>query len=260
MKYVSRSVTLRRTGFVVLTALASLSSSRAVTNDERFVIQSVDITRAGKKLPPPSPETPTYYIPIFQGYKELGAVSKDYERKPPDEETARQLINMLAKQGYRMASKQFHPTIVLVFQWGSIVPIEVDSANRAPGQPPLPGHVTNAAEIKAYVVGERGRDLDRHYAYYSEMTNLEARHYLMISAFEYRRGDEESEVLLWRAHVTTELWGNFLSEVLPLMIAHAAPIVGRNVPPGGAWTPRNAQVIIGAPVVVPESGATGKKK
>jgi hypothetical protein len=232
----------------------------AVAADERFVIQSVDMTRAGKKLNPPSPQNPVYYVPIFEGYKELGAASADYERKPPDEETARQLITMLAKQGYRMASKQLRPTLVLVFQWGSIVPVEVDSASRDPRQPPQPGHVTNAAEIRAYVVGERGRDVDRHAAYYSEMTSLQARHYLMISAFEYRSGGQEGEVLLWRAHVTTELWGNYLSEVLPLMVAHAAPIVGRNTPPGGAWTPVNARVIIGSPIVVPEDPAEKKPK
>ena len=251
---------LRQTGVVLFIALSSVPAVRAVTSDERFVIQSTDITWDGKKLKPPSPESPTYYVPVFEGYKELGAASKDYERKPPDKDTARQLINMLEKQGYIMASRQNRPTIVLVFQWGSIVPIEVDSAARGPNQPPLPGHVTNAAEIKAYVVGERGRDLDRHSAYYGEMTSLEARHYLMISAFKFRNSDEGDEILLWRAHVTTELWGNYLNEVLPLMIAHAAPIVGRNVSPGGAWTPRNAQVIIGAPVVVPDAGAAEKKQ
>lgn len=248
-----RSSLRLRVGLAAAALLVVATSLRAAPADERFVIQSVDMTRDGKKLTPPTPEHPTYYIPIFDGYKELGGASRDYERKPPDEDTARQLITMLAKQGYKMASRQNRPTMVLVFQWGSIVPVEVDSAVRGPNQPPLPGHVTNASEIRAYVVGERGRDLDRHAAYYSEMSSLEARHYLMISAFKFRNTDEGDEILLWRAHVTTELWGNFLAEVLPLMIAHAAPIVGRNVPPGGGWTPANPHVTIGTPVVVPES-------
>jgi hypothetical protein len=221
-------------------------------DDGRFVVQSVDMTREGKKLKPPSPETPTYYLPLFEGYKELGGASREFERKPLDRDAAQQLIKMLAQQGYVMASGNFRPSMVLVFEWGSIVPVEVDSASLRRNQPPLPGHVTNAAQIRAYVVGERGRDLDRHSAFYGEMTSLEARHFLLISAFQYREEQGGDEVLLWRAHVTTGLWGNFLSDVLPLMIAHAAPIVGRNVPPGGAWTPWNGQVKVGTPVVVPD--------
>jgi hypothetical protein len=244
----------------ILLALAASTSAGANSTDERFVIQSVDMTRAGKKLKPPSLESPTYYYPVFEGYKELGAASKDYERKPVDKDTARQLVNMLEKQGYILASKANRPSIVLVFEWGSIVPVEVDSTARGPNQPPLPGHVTNAAQIKAYVVGERGRDLDRHNAYYPEMSSLAARHFLMISAFEFRNDLDGDEILLWRAHVTTELWGNYLSEVLPLMIAHAAPIVGRNVSPGGAWTPRNAQVTIGKAVVVPDGKGETQEK
>ncbi len=247
--------------FALVLALVAPVRSVAIgteTGDERFVIQSVDMTPAGRKLTPPTPDHPTYYIPLFEGYKELGGMSVEYERKPPDEETARQLVTMLAKQGYRLASKQFRPTMVLVFRWGSVVPVEVDSAARGPRQPPLPGHVTNASEIRAYVVGERAGDMDRHAAHYAEMSSLEARHYLLISAFEFRTAGQEGEVLLWRAHVTTELWGNYLSEVLPLMIAHAAPILGRDVPPGGAWTPANPHVIIGSPVVVPDKTAAEK--
>lgn len=221
-------------------------------SNERFVIQSVDMTAEGKKVTPPSPENPAYYIPLFQGYRERGGVTKDYERKPPDEATARQIINMLNKQGYRFASKKFPPTLLLVFEWGSIVPVEVDSAERGSNQPPTPGFITNAAEINAVVVGERGIQLDRHSAHYEEMKSLAARHYLLISAFKYQESNEAKQILLWRAHVTTELWGNYLEEVLPLMIAHASTIVGRDVKPGGGWTPANARVIIGAPVVVPE--------
>ncbi|MEI6107270.1 MAG: hypothetical protein WCR49_09675 [Opitutae bacterium] len=253
------SLRLRSAGLVLLALLASAPIICAAPVDERFVIESVDMTRDGKKLTPPTHDLPTYYLAIFDGYKELGSASRDYERKPPDEDTARQLITMLAKQGYKLASKQNRPTIVLVFQWGSIVPVEVDSALRGPNQPPLPGHVTNASEIRAYVVGERARDLDRHAAYYSEMSSLAARHYLMISAFKYRNTDEGDEILLWRAHVTTELWGNYLAEVLPLMIAHAAPILGRNVPPGGGWTPTNPHVTIGTPVVIPDANSAEKK-
>jgi hypothetical protein len=216
--------------------------------DERFVIQSVDLTKEGRRLEPPTPERPVYFFPVFEGYKELGGVSKEYEKKPSDRTTGRQLITMLEKQGYKLASGGHPPTLVLVFRWGSIVPVEVEdpSDRRRP-----PGYVTNQSEIRAYVIGERAREVDPHSAHFEEMASLAARHYLLISAFEYRRADQKGEVLLWRAHVTTELWGNYLSDVLPLMIAHAAPILGRDVKPGGSWTPPNAHVIVGDPVVVP---------
>jgi hypothetical protein len=219
--------------------------------DERFVIQSVDVTKEGRRLQPPTPENPVYFIPVFEGYKELGGVSTEYEKKPSDKTTGRQLITMLEKQGYKLASRDHNPTLVLVFRWGSIVPVEVEdpSDRRRP-----PGCPSNQSEIRAYVIGERVRDVDPHSAHFTEMSSLAARHYLLISAFEFRRPDQKGEVLLWRAHVTTELWGNYLSDVLPLMIAHAAPILGRDIKPGGSWTPANARVIVGDPVVVPAEG------
>jgi hypothetical protein len=211
----------------------------AADADGRLILEAVDVTEAGKKIQPPTPEHPTYYLPLFLGYKDVGGHEPYYMRPPPaDAEIQRHLTTALAKQGYVVANKDVQPTIVLVFEWGTVAP-------RVMG-----GRVLNVSEMRAYVAGAAGRDLDRHGAYYPELSNLAARHYLLVTAFKYRTAVEEPEVMLWRAHVTTAHWGNYLDEVLATLITRAAPILGKAVKPGGAWTPRIPRVIVGTPEVV----------
>jgi hypothetical protein len=208
------------------------------------MLEAVDVTKAGKKIAPPTPDNPTYYYPVFLGYKALGGDEKFYTAKPEDEgQIKRELIATLARQGYIVASKHAQPSLVIVFQWGSVTPLMVDAGRG--------GYCTNASEIRAYVVGERVRDLDPHSAFYREMMSLEARHYLLVSAFEYKSARKGKDILLWRAHVTTDLWGNYLHEVINTMIAHAGPILGRDLRPGAAWSPQIPHVRIGTPRVVP---------
>ena len=216
------------------------------------MLEAVDLTREGKKLSPPTAEHPTYYLPVYLGYKERGGVEQSYQRKPPSEvEIRRQLAAMLAKQHYLLAPKGGSPTIVLVIEWGSIVPTKVGDGRG--------GIITNASEIRAYVAGDSARDLDRHGAYYTEISSLEPRHFLLISAFQYLAArDQKKEILLWRAHVTTGLWGNYLDEVIPTMIAHAGPILGKPMQPGAAWIPSKGRVIIGTPEVVDDNATLMK--
>ncbi|HUR56217.1 MAG TPA: hypothetical protein VM029_00805 [Opitutaceae bacterium] len=222
--------------------LVFASWSAGADSDGRLVLEAVDVTAAGKKFEPPTPDHPTYYLPLFLGHKDVGGVEQYYIRPPPPkEEIQGQLTAALAKQGYVVAKKDVLPTMVLVFEWGTVAPIIQG------------GRVLNLHEIRGYVAGASGRDLDRHSAYYPELASHAARHYLMVSAFKYRTAVEEPEVLLWRAHVTTHHWGNYLDEVLATLITHAAPILGKPMKPGGAWTPRIPRVIIGTPEVVPDA-------
>ena len=53
------------------------------------------------------------------------------------------------------------------------------------------------------------------------------RHYLLVSAFDFKDWLHHKSTLLWRAHISTELWGHSLAQVLPTMIATGAPMFGR---------------------------------
>jgi len=78
-----------------------------------------EMTPAGKKLPPVSPETPAYFELFSAGFRQLG--------DPPGEErtlTAEQieplLTRALAANGYRPAQRpESPPSLVIIYTWGS---------------------------------------------------------------------------------------------------------------------------------------------
>lgn len=240
-----------RTIFVVgLVVSFSLTAAEkdVVAKDDRLMLEAVDMTREGKKLTPPTREHPTYYLPVFLGYKERGAVVH-YQRKPASAVEIRQhLTRALAKQGYVVAKKELRPTMLIVFEWGSIAPQKRGAAMEDDPN----AVIVNADEIREFVLGEGYHGLDMHALHYDELTSLTARHYLLVSAFKYPSPLKDEEVLLWRAHVTTDLWGNYLDEIVDTMITHAAAIAGKEMKPGGSWTPNVPHVTIGTPTVVPE--------
>ena len=79
------------------------------------------------------------------------------------------------------------------------------------------------------------------------------RHYLMIAAYSFSDWVVlKQKTLLWRAHVSTELWGVSLEKALPQLIAQSAPLLGTET----KWpqfitvpTTPNGTVIVGTPVV-----------
>jgi hypothetical protein len=53
------------------------------------------------------------------------------------------------------------------------------------------------------------------------------RYYVLVSAFDFQSWLHHKPVLLWRAHVSTELWGHYFDEVVGTLINTAAPLFGR---------------------------------
>ena len=56
---------------------------------------------------------------------------------------------------------------------------------------------------------------------------MQPRYYVMISAFDFQSWLHHKPVLLWRAHVSTELWGHYFDQVVGTLINTAAPLFGR---------------------------------
>ena len=54
-----------------------------------------------------------------------------------------------------------------------------------------------------------------------------ARYYVLVSAFDFQSWLHHKPVLLWRAHVSTELWGHYFDQVVGTLINTAAPMFGR---------------------------------
>ncbi|MEI6107268.1 MAG: hypothetical protein WCR49_09665 [Opitutae bacterium] len=209
---------------------------------DRSHVLTVDLTREGQNLLPPSPDKPVYYVPVVLGYKERGEIVKHYERRPNEEVILRTLIATLEKQGYRIASKEFPPTLTLSFEWGTVAPSFLDK------------RVLNTAEMRMIIIGESEWDVNNRYAL-DEINSLTARHYLLVSAFRYQRTavQGKEDVLLWRAHSTTSAWGDYLDDVIQPMIKIASHGFGRSVKPAASWfNERTGTVKLGELKVVEE--------
>jgi hypothetical protein len=78
------------------------------------------------------------------------------------------------------------------------------------------------------------------------------RYYVLVSAFDFKSWLHHKPVLLWRAHVSTELWGHYFDEVIGTLINTATPLFGRETKvPHFVTAPTLplGQVILGRPEV-----------
>ena len=240
----------------VAMGLAALLPFRAAADDDAGlrVAVCVDVTPEGAKLAPPAADKPVLYAPVAAGYREVGAILNFYQRPPPaDSRVVGQLIRAVAPQGYRVAGPHETASIVLSARWGYVAPTTAPGRH-APPHPPsarLRNWITNREVVMSYVIGDKWRDL----AVNARRGTLDpgtqeifddvrdaanenpggtigrgARYYLIISAFDAPAFARNKPVLLWRAHVSTGYWGHYLDEVLPTLIATAAPLLGRDTP------------------------------
>ena len=89
----------------------------------------VDMTIAGRKVAHPTPDMPAFYLPLSVGYKEFG-YAHHFQRPPPNAwDVEHALAIALYEQGYRLMTKEGHPSLVLVFWWGYMAPEDVDMDN-----------------------------------------------------------------------------------------------------------------------------------
>jgi len=199
------------------------------------VVVVVDVADAGKKFPPPTPAHPTYFYPVTRGYT-VGQGFVEGEKPPPPTAAVQHLIALaLAKQGYLVATTQSPPSLLLMFWWGYKAPV-ISGAGLLPTDV-----MTNETELEELVFGSHH---DRNTYEYNPSLRLQAltaaarvpRYYVTVSALDFAAATREKKVvILWTAHISTELYGHTLEEVLPTLIATGAPQFGRDT--GGALWP-----------------------
>jgi hypothetical protein len=94
-----------------------------------------ELTVEGKKLPPPSPAHPVYYVTESAGVRKEGHAPAD--RQPPKaEELAATLQRALAVNGYLPATPAHPPTLLIVYYWGAHTNLE--SGSEAEGDTGIP--------------------------------------------------------------------------------------------------------------------------
>lgn len=77
-----------------------------------------EMTEEGKKLTPPTPDNPAYYIAQSAGFHALGPPIANLT--PPTQETIEQVLRKaLAEEGYRVEAPPEHgATLIVVYSWG----------------------------------------------------------------------------------------------------------------------------------------------
>jgi len=245
----------------------------------------VDMSDAGKKVVPASPEHPVYYVPMPIGYKEFG-YAPHFQRPPPTADQVERMLGIaLHQQGYEIMTHLNHPTQVLYFWWGYMAPPQSSSTAYQQVQPTS----TGAAAITSSTSPIGGAESAVGDASDTQMRQLvggdtfgfetnptdprkqqvlqmirEPRYYILVSSFEFnswlrnlketKNGDAvvEQPILLWRAHISTELWGHYFDQVAQTLVTAGAPWFGRETKtPQVNTTPLvpMGRVILGTPEV-----------
>jgi hypothetical protein len=121
-------------------AFGALLSARAVLATDVRVDVVVDFNGGGYKTVRPSPDKPAYYLPLVVGYKQIGDVAALQKEPPPAGQVQRMLTKALFDQGYRVATRQFAPSLVLVSRWGVMSPLVNRNTERLASiqQAPMP--------------------------------------------------------------------------------------------------------------------------
>lgn len=251
------------TFFVVcLVAVVPAGIARAATSDDGSdqggtvdVNVVVDMTDAGRKIPPPTPERPVYYLPLPEGFQKVG-YAPYYQRPPPTALEVEHFIEKeFAAQGYRVMVHGSHPTLALDLVWGYM-----DSTGGAipPGwmHELLYGHLGSHGPWDPHTSIPDGKPMDYRVSDNLKQLDRLGRYYVIVSAFDFQDWLHHKATLLWRAHISTMIWGHYFDQVLPIMVTTAAPMLGReSTRPQFVPVPvvPDGHVVVGAPYVKTDS-------
>ncbi len=228
-----------------------------------------EMTDAGRKLPPVSPEHPVYFQPFSSGYHELGDPSGG-TKTLRQEDIEKLLVRALAANGYRPAKMpEQPPAILLLYTWGthsrreegdednpSLSPQQVaanildraalvggqkfadklaklfeeaDAMNTAANVPTPPGGQPVMAPIMDFA---NPVAMFRRQSIKNENLLEQTAndiYYVVASAYDYRSASSNKRVLLWRTRMTVAAQGVSQLQTLPTLVLSAAPYFGKDM-------------------------------
>lgn len=266
----------KETGFVF-----SLFPKSLQKNPPLDLTVITEMTEAGRRLPPVSPQQPAYYVLQSGGFREA-AETTGITRPMTAAEVEGVLQKSLATNGYLpVPSGPMRPTLLIVYTWGAYnggasEPIfgsrkaflgravmiggqkfahqladileQVDDLKQA-AIPPEVFEFANA--LHQYELGDLSHEA------LVDQAALEL-YYVVASAYDYAAAATNQRRLLWRTRMTVSSAGLSQSQSLPPLIASAGPYFGKDVPEPQVLTRRvhDGKVEIGAPKVVNSSETT----
>ena len=234
---------MRLLRFISLAALVAVSC-RANFFDTLFrhevsVVTSTQITDHGRKVAPPSPGHPVYYIAVDVGYHDFGGIIAG-DRKPTPTEMIKVIAKVLAKHGFLPATKQHPPTEVIAYAWGTMYSVTIPSPN-----PNLPDIQLNLAQKLKFLGGEQlgiyhrgGLDstfdspLGLTFNTPDQSTLISTAsddlYVAALTGYDYAEFAKHSKAVpLWKTRISCPSRGLAMNETLPTMLAIAAPYIGR---------------------------------
>jgi hypothetical protein len=208
----------------VATGLVTIGSGHVFALDA-VVDVVVDLSDAGRKVAPPTPKHPTYFIPVLGGYQERGRITANMPPPPPPNRVALIVARELAKQGYLVTNAKHPPTQVLSIFWGYLNP-QISE--------PLPDHPEskvffNSREESSMVAGLTVKNLDLNMEKYPVIQAMEEdRFFIMILAYDYKTyARTHRKLALWQAKMSVRSNGTTLDAVLPVLAEAGGPQFGR---------------------------------
>jgi len=228
-----------------------------------------EMTPAGRKLPPVSPDKPAYFEAFTSGPKAMGAGAYD-EKMLKQEEVERLLLRSLATNGYLPAQRPAQPpSLLIVYAWGSHNVIrEADEENPAFGGNALARNILDRAALvggekfatKMLELFERADALssaaNARVAPGGESVIAPAMammnpvemfkredpkneflvdqtasdlYYVVASAYDYQSVVDKRRLLLWRTRMTVASAGVNQEISVPTLVLSAAPFFGKEM-------------------------------
>jgi len=207
------------------------------------VITVSDTTPVGALLRQPSLEHPVYYAAVSAGYHDLGGIVAG-EKIPAPDQIVKTITQVLAQRGYLPATQSHPPALLIVWMWGTMNAERFYDGSAS---------VSDGAQINrrqllrfmgAYKVGLVSKDphhidtdelmpgLFSHGAEADALADAATDDLFVaaLSAYDFGAASRKQKVLLWTTKISCPSRGLRLADALPVMLAVAAPNIGRETP------------------------------
>lgn len=202
------------------------------------VITVTDVTPEGRQVAPPTPDAPVYYVAINLGFRDLGGAIGG-EKVPPADQALRTITKVLAGQGYLPATAHTPPpSLILVLAWGTLY-TDMDYGFNFDSPPIQRNRQQILKFLGGYKMGFSDRDFDPlipmmpglNFKSYDSRDFYEmARddYYMaLVSAYDFEAAKQKTKKMLWVTRISCPSRRRWLGEVMPTMLAVAAPHIGR---------------------------------
>jgi hypothetical protein len=195
---------------------------------ENDVIIVTDVSAAGRKIQPASPESPVYFWAINFGC-DYGSTPGD--KVPESREIGAVIEKVLASQGYVRADAKHPPSLYLGFQWGRLeARLGQNLAYLGGDKLDLMWEVQeNFGHLPAQVLWRNSRSPEADKVMALASDELYA---VTISTFDYASvlDTTRQPLLLWQTRIATRGLGAWMKVALPKIIQLAGPSIGRETP------------------------------